>query len=62
MKPEALMLEELYKQARNEAIVPGARPVMELPPSQVSSDDKGRVFVDLRAVIDQLQIFISKGN
>ncbi len=60
MKPEALMLEELYKQARSEVIV--GRPVMELPAQQVSCDAKGRIFVDLRAVIDQLQIFIAKGN
>lgn len=60
MTERGLMLEQIYKEAREEVVV--GRPVMELPADKVSCTADGRVFVDLRVVIDQMQIFVAKGD
>jgi hypothetical protein len=60
MGPRGLLLEQIYKDAREEVIA--GRPVMELPSDQVLCTQDGRVFIDLRIVVDQMQIFVAKGE
>jgi hypothetical protein len=60
MKERQELLEQIYKEAREESIA--GRPAVELPRDQVFTTQDGRVFVDLRVIIDQMQIFVGKAT
>lgn len=54
--PRIDILEGIFREARAETVF--GVPVMEVPRERVSSTQDGRIFVDLRAVIDQLELFV----
>jgi hypothetical protein len=55
MDPRVEMLEQIYSEARKRSVV--GRPAVELPTDAVMVDilPNGRVFVDLRIIIDAVQ-------
>lgn len=56
--PRIEVIEGIFREARESTVF--GRPVMELPPERVASTPDGRIFVDLRAVIDQIELFLMK--
>lgn len=56
--PRIEIIETIYREARESTVF--GNPIMEVSREQVSSTDDGRIFIDLRAVIDRLELFLMK--
>ena len=57
--PRIEIIETIYREARAETVF--GKPVIEVPRERVSCTPDGRIFIDFRAVIDQLELFLMKG-